>query len=103
MRSRCPDGVPRREFTEVEPLSEEELFPFREPIGYRKAHLSLHSEVATIPLSLAHKGSGCEFKIHFFGFSEGRCASWPSWPPWPGLHRTPHRRGVPGWCRGGCW
>ena len=60
------------EFMEVEPLSEEELFPFREPIGYRKAHLSLHSEVATIPLSLAHKGiRACEFKIHFFGFSEG--------------------------------
>ena len=59
-------------FMEVEPLSEEELFPFREPIGYRKAHLSLHSEVATIPLSLAHKGiQACEFKIHFFGFSEG--------------------------------
>ena len=59
-------------FMEAEPLSEEELFPFREPIGYRKAHLSLHSEVATIPLSLAHKGiQACEFKIHFFGFSEG--------------------------------
>jgi lysine 6-dehydrogenase len=60
------------EFLAVEPLSEEELFPFREPIGYAKAHLSLHSEVATIPLSLAHKGiKACEFKIHFFGFSEG--------------------------------
>jgi len=60
------------EFVELEPLSEEELFPFKEPIGYRKAHLSLHSEVATIPLSLADKGiQACEFKIHFFGFSEG--------------------------------
>jgi len=60
------------EFMELEPLGEEELFPFREPIGYAKAHLSLHSEVATIPLSLADKGiEACEFKIHFFGFSEG--------------------------------
>jgi lysine 6-dehydrogenase len=59
-------------FVDVEPLSEEELFPFREPIGYAKTHLSLHSEVATIPLSLADKGiETCEFKIRFFGFSEG--------------------------------
>jgi len=60
------------EFLEVEPLSEEEHFPFAEPIGYAKTHLSLHSEVATIPLSLADKGiETCEFKIRFFGFSEG--------------------------------
>jgi len=59
-------------FSEVEPLSEEELFPFKEPIGYAKAHLSLHSEVATIPLSLASKGiRDCEFRIRHFGFSEG--------------------------------
>jgi saccharopine dehydrogenase-like NADP-dependent oxidoreductase len=59
------------EFVEVEPLGEEEEFEFREPIGRRTAHLSLHSEVATIPLSLADKGiRSCEFKIHFFGFSE---------------------------------
>ncbi len=60
------------EFMDVDPLSEEELFAFKEPIGYQKAHLSLHSEVATIPLSLADKGiEACEFKIHFFGFPEG--------------------------------
>ncbi|MBU1227570.1 MAG: saccharopine dehydrogenase NADP-binding domain-containing protein [Actinobacteria bacterium] len=60
------------EFMDLDPLSEEELFPFKEPIGYQKAHLSLHSEVATIPLSLADKGiEACEFKIHFFGFPEG--------------------------------
>lgn len=59
------------EFMDVDPLSEEEMFPFKEPIGYQKAHLSLHSEVATIPLSLADKGiEACEFKIHFFGFPE---------------------------------
>ena len=59
------------EFMAVEALSEEEMFPFKEPIGYAKTHLSLHSEVATIPLSLADKGiQKCEFKIRFFGFSE---------------------------------
>ncbi len=58
-------------FIDVDPLSEEEMFHFREPIGYTNTHLSLHSEVATIPLSLAAKGiRRCEFKIGFFGFSE---------------------------------
>ena len=59
------------EFVEVEPLSEEEPFPFLEPIGHATTHLSLHSEVATIPVSLAAKGiERCEFKIRFFGLSE---------------------------------
>jgi len=59
------------EFVDLDPLSEEEMFFFREPIGYAKTHLSLHSEVATIPLSLANKGiEACEFKIAFFGFPE---------------------------------
>jgi len=59
------------EFVDLDPLSEEEMFSFREPIGYAKTHLSLHSEVATIPLSLATKGiEACEFKIAFFGFPE---------------------------------
>ncbi len=59
------------EFLELPPLSEEEFFPFPEPIGYAKTHLSLHSEVATIPLSLKEKGiRECSFKISFFGYSE---------------------------------
>jgi saccharopine dehydrogenase-like NADP-dependent oxidoreductase len=59
------------EFVAIEALGEEEMFPFMDPIGYAKTHLSLHSEVATIPLSLADKGiQRCEFKIRFFGFSE---------------------------------
>ena len=58
-------------FVDLDPLSEEEMFHFQEPIGYAKTHLSLHSEVATIPLSLADQGiRHCEFKIGFFGFSE---------------------------------
>ena len=55
----------------MEPLSEEEYYLFREPVGWAKTHLSLHSEVATIPLSLADKGiRECFFKITFFGYSE---------------------------------
>ena len=59
------------EFQEMAPLSEEEFFLFPDPIGYAKTHLSLHSEVATIPLSLEDKGiQECFFKITFFGYSE---------------------------------
>jgi len=59
------------QFKEQPPLSQEEHYLFPEPIGWAKTHLSLHSEVATIPLSLADKGiRECTFKISFFGFSE---------------------------------
>lgn len=59
------------EFREAPPLGEEEHFLFPDPIGWAKTHLSLHSEVATIPLSLADKGiEECFFKITFFGYSE---------------------------------
>lgn len=58
-------------FVDLEPLSEEEMFDFRPPIGTVKTHLSLHSEVATLPLTYAAKGiQDCFFKIHFFGYSE---------------------------------
>ncbi len=59
------------EFVEAPALGEEEYFLFPDPIGWAKTHLSLHSEVATIPLSLAGKGiQECFFKITFFGYSE---------------------------------
>jgi len=59
------------QFVEVEPLSEKELFAFPEPIGIAKVHHSIHSEMATIPLSLADKGiQECFFKITFWGYSE---------------------------------
>jgi saccharopine dehydrogenase-like NADP-dependent oxidoreductase len=58
-------------FIEAPPLGEEEYFLFPDPIGWAKTHLSLHSEVATIPLSLSMKGiQECFFKITFFGYSE---------------------------------
>lgn len=58
-------------FTEKEPLSGEEYYLFRDPIGWQKVHLSLHSEVATLPLMYAEKGlRECFFKITFFGLGE---------------------------------
>jgi saccharopine dehydrogenase (NAD+, L-lysine-forming) len=58
-------------FQETAPLGEEELYRFQEPIGVAKVHLSLHSEVATLPLTYAGKGiRDCFFKISFFGYSE---------------------------------
>lgn len=59
------------QFQERPPLSEEEYFLFPEPIGYARTHLSLHSEVATIPLTFSGKGiQECFFKITYFGYSE---------------------------------
>jgi saccharopine dehydrogenase-like NADP-dependent oxidoreductase len=59
------------QFRETEPLGEEELYRFQEPIGVSKVHLSLHSEVATLPLTYAAKGiKECFFKISFFGYTE---------------------------------
>jgi saccharopine dehydrogenase-like NADP-dependent oxidoreductase len=59
------------QFVELAPLSEKEFFPFREPIGMAKVHHSIHSEMATIPLSLAGQGiQECFFKITFWGYSE---------------------------------
>jgi saccharopine dehydrogenase (NAD+, L-lysine-forming) len=58
-------------FQETSPLGEEELYRFQDPIGVTKVHLSLHSEVATLPLTYQGKGiRECFFKISFFGYSE---------------------------------
>jgi len=58
-------------FEETAPLGEEEFYRFQDPIGVAKTHLSLHSEVATLPLTYARKGiQECFFKITFFGYSE---------------------------------
>ncbi len=59
------------QFVETGTLGEEELYRFQDPIGVSKVHLSLHSEVATLPLIYASKGiKECFFKISFFGYSE---------------------------------
>lgn len=55
---------------EMEPLAELESYQFRAPIGQQTIHHSLHSEVATIPVSFAGKGvKDVEFKINYFGLS----------------------------------
>jgi len=59
------------EFIACEPLSEPEEYWFEPPIGLLKVHLSLHSEVATLPLTFADKGvRECFFKINYWGISE---------------------------------
>jgi len=59
------------EFKDAPALGEEEVYRFQEPIGATKVHLSLHSEVATLPLTYAAKKiQECFFKISFFGYSE---------------------------------
>lgn len=44
------------EFKEVEPMSGEELHDFPAPLGRAASFLTLHSEVATLPLSYKNKG-----------------------------------------------
>ncbi len=59
------------EFVACEPLSEAEEYWFQPPIRLLKTHLSLHSEVATLPVTYAHKGvRECFFKINYWGLSE---------------------------------
>lgn len=59
------------EFIACEPLSEFEDYWFTPPIGLLPMHLSLHSEVATLPLSFADKGvKECFFKIDYWGMAK---------------------------------
>ena len=54
------------EFEAAEPLSEFEDYWFTQPIGLLPMHLSLHSEVATLPVSFKDKGvQECFFKINY--------------------------------------
>jgi saccharopine dehydrogenase (NAD+, L-lysine-forming) len=58
------------EFVAEEPLSGEEDYWFTPPVGLLRCHLSLHSEVATLPLSFKDKGiQECFFKINYWGMS----------------------------------
>lgn len=59
------------QFIACEPLSEFEDYPFTTPLGSLPMHLSLHSEVATLPVSFADKGvQECFFKINYWGMSK---------------------------------
>jgi saccharopine dehydrogenase-like NADP-dependent oxidoreductase len=56
------------QFVACEPFSEFEDYWFTPPIGLLPMHLSLHSEVATIPVSFKDKGlRECSFKINYWG------------------------------------
>ena len=58
------------EFVACEPLSEFEDYWFTLPIGLLPMHLSLHSEVATIPNCFKDKGiRECFFKINYWGMA----------------------------------
>jgi lysine 6-dehydrogenase len=59
------------EFLACEPLSEFEDYWFAPPLGLLPMHLSLHSEVATLPISFAAKGvKDCFFKINYWGIAK---------------------------------
>jgi len=59
------------EFVACEPLSEFEDYWFTPPIGLLPMHLSLHSEVATLPLTFRDKGlKECFFKINYWGMAQ---------------------------------
>jgi lysine 6-dehydrogenase len=59
------------EFKSMRPLSDFEDYWFTPPIGLLPMHLSLHSEVATLPLSFKDKGiNECFFKINYWGMAK---------------------------------
>jgi lysine 6-dehydrogenase len=59
------------EFMACEPLSEFEDYWFTPPLGLLPMHLSLHSEVATLPITFAEKGlKECSFKINYWGMAK---------------------------------
>jgi saccharopine dehydrogenase-like NADP-dependent oxidoreductase len=59
------------EFVACEPLSEFEDYGFTPPIGFLPMHLSLHSEVATLPITFKDKGvKDCSFKINYWGMAK---------------------------------
>ncbi len=58
------------EWLEEEPLSGEEDYWFTPPVGLLHLHLSIHSEVATLPVTFRDKGiRECTFKINYWGMS----------------------------------
>ena len=58
------------EFVSRPPLSDFEDYWFTPPLGVLPMHLSLHSEVATLPVTYRDKGvQECFFKINYWGMS----------------------------------
>jgi saccharopine dehydrogenase-like NADP-dependent oxidoreductase len=59
------------QFVACEPMSEFEDYWFTKPIGLLPMHLSLHSEVATLPVTFKDKGiQETFFKINYWGMSK---------------------------------
>ncbi len=59
------------EFVAKEPLSDFEDYWFESPLGSLPMHLSLHSEVATLPVTFKDKGvQECFFKINYWGMAK---------------------------------
>ncbi|HZD57897.1 MAG TPA: saccharopine dehydrogenase C-terminal domain-containing protein, partial [Anaerolineales bacterium] len=59
------------QFQEREPMGDFEDYWFSAPIGLLPMHLSLHSEVATLPVTYGHKGvQECFFKINYWGMAK---------------------------------
>lgn len=59
------------EYFAREPLSDFEDYWFTPPLGLLPMHLSLHSEVATLPVTFKDKGvKDCFFKINYWGMAK---------------------------------
>lgn len=59
------------EFVAKPPLSGFEDYWFESPLGMLPMHLSLHSEVATLPVTFKDKGiKECFFKINYWGMAQ---------------------------------
>ena len=59
------------EFVSKEPLTGFEDYMFEAPLGLLPMHLSLHSEVATLPVIFKDKGiQECFFKINYWGMAQ---------------------------------
>ncbi len=59
------------EFLACDPMSEFEDYWFASPLGLLPMHLSLHSEVATLPITFADQGlRECFFKINYWGMAK---------------------------------
>jgi saccharopine dehydrogenase (NAD+, L-lysine-forming) len=57
-------------FQELEPIAEPELYAFSPPVGPQTVHHSLHSEIATLPLTFADRGvREVSYKINYFGLA----------------------------------
>jgi len=58
-------------FVAKPPLSEFEDYLFADPLGILPMHLSLHSEVATLPITFKDRGiQECFFKINYWGMAK---------------------------------